>query len=87
MFDSIINHDSPFFINLLRLKANNTSESQGSYERISNFYRQIMILLEPSKSKDDKFYRRALQLFYFPGVSGINLGVSETGINAGVGPV
>ena len=46
-----------------------------------------MILLESSKSKDDKLYRRALQLFHFPGVSGINLGVSETGIDAGFGPV
>ena len=43
VFDSIINNDSPFFINLLRLKVNNTSEFQGSYERINNFYRQIMI--------------------------------------------
>ena len=83
VFDSIINNDSPFFINLLRLKVNNTSEFQGSYERINNFYRQIMILLESSKSKDDKLYRRALQLFHFPGVSGINLGVSETGIEIG----
>ena len=87
VFDSIINNDSPFFINLLRLKVNNTSEFQGSYERINNFYREIMILLESSKSKDDKLYRRALQLFHFPGVSGINLGVSETGIDAGFGPV
>lgn len=60
VFDSIINHDSPLFINLLRLKVNNISEFQGSYERINNFYRQIMILLESSKSKNDKLYRRAL---------------------------
>ena len=50
--------EGDFFINLLRLKVNNTSEFQGSYERINNFYRQIMILLESSKSKDDKLFRR-----------------------------
>lgn len=86
-FDSIINRDSPFFINLLRLKVNNTLEFQGSYERINDFYRQIMILLKNSKVKGDKLYRTALGLFHFPGVSGINLGVSETGIDAGFGPI
>ena len=46
-----------------------------------------MILLDSSKSKEDKLYRAALKLFHFPGVSGINLGVSETGIDAGFGSV
>ena len=87
VFDSIINRDSPFFINLLRLKVNKTPEFQGSYERINSFYRKIMILLDSSKSKEDKLYRAALKLFHFPGVSGINLGVSETGIDAGFGSV
>ena len=87
VFDSIINRDSPFFINLLRLKVNNTPEFQGSYEGINDFFRRIMLLLENSNSKGDKLYREALRLFNFPGVSGINLGVSETGIDAGFGPV
>ena len=87
VFDSIINRDSPFFINLLRLKVNKTPEFQGSYERINNFYRKIMVLLDSSQSKGDKLYRAALELFHFPGVSGINLGVSETGIDAGFGPI
>ncbi len=87
VFDSIINRDSPFFINLLRLKVNETPEFKGSYESINKFYRQIMILLESSNSKGDKLYRKALELFHFPGVSGINLGVSETGIDAGFGPI
>ena len=87
VFDSIINHDSPFFINLLRLKVNKTPEFQGAYERINDFYREIMILLENSNSKGDKLYRSALQHFHFPGVSGINLGVSKTGVDAGFGPL
>lgn len=86
VFDSIINRDSPFFINLLRLKESNTLEFQGSYESINDFYRKIMILLKSSKAKGDKLYRNALACFHFPGVSGINLGVSETGIDAGFGP-
>ena len=85
VFDSIINHDSPFFINLLRLKVNKTPKFQGAYERINDFYCEIMILLENSNSKGDKLYRSALQHFHFPGVSGINLGVSKTGVDAGLG--
>ena len=50
VFDSIINRDSPFFINLLRLKVNKTPEFQGSYERINSFYRKIMILLDSLES-------------------------------------
>lgn len=87
VFDSIINNDSPFFINLLRLKVNGIPEFQGAYERINDFYREIMILLENSNNKGDKLYRSALQRFHFPGVNGINLGVSENRIDAGFGPV
>lgn len=87
VFDSIINRDSPFFINLLRLKVNKTPEFQGSYEGINDFFRTIMLLLDGANSKGDKLYKKALQLFHFPGVSGINLGVSETGIDAGFGPI
>lgn len=87
VFDSIINRDSPFFINLLRLKVNKTPEFQDSYERINSFYRRIMILFHSSENKGDKLYRTALGFFHFPGVRGINLGLSETGIDAGFGPV
>ena len=87
VFDSIINRDSPFFINLLRLKVNQTQEFQGSYERINEFYRKIMVLLDASNSKQDILYRKALKLFHFPGVNGINLGVSQSGIDAGFGSI
>ena len=64
VFDSIINRDSPFFINLLRLKVNKTPEFQGSYEGINDFFRTIMLLLDGSNSKGDKLYKKALQLFF-----------------------
>lgn len=87
VFDSIINRDSPFFINLLRLRVCAVMEFQDSYERINDFYRQIMILLKGSKAKGDKLYKAVVNRFHFPGVRGINLGVSETGIDAGFGPI
>lgn len=87
VFDAIMNLDSNFFINLLRLKGATTPEFQGSYNRINNFFNEIMILLDSSEKKGDKLYRAALSKFLFSGIKGINLGFSETGIDAGFGPV
>lgn len=87
VFDSIINIDSKFFINILRLKQSEIVEFKDSYNRINEFFRTIMILLDTSNAKGDKMYRAALEKFTFPGVKGINLGVSETGMDAGFGPI
>jgi hypothetical protein len=87
VFDSIISRDSHFFINILRLKKSENIEFQESYNRVNDFFRTIMILLDNSNNKDDKLYRTALEKFDFPGVKGINLGVSETGMDAGFGPI
>lgn len=87
VFDSIINIDSKFFINILRLKQSEIVEFKGSYNRINDFFRTIMILLDTANDKGDKMYRAALEKFTFPGVKGINLGVSETGMDAGFGPI
>ena len=65
VFDSIINHDSPFFINLLRLKVNKTPEFEGAYERINDFYCEIMILLENSNSKAINYIEVHYSIFIF----------------------
>ena len=87
MFDAIINRDSHFFINILRLKKAQTAEFEGSYKRINDFFENIMLLLLNSKKKDDKLYRSALEKFHFSEVNGINLGFSESGGGAGFGKV
>lgn len=86
VFDSIMNMDSAYFINLLRLKDAKTPEFQGAYDRINHFFDQIMILLDCSKQKNDKFFCSALKLFNFHGVKSINLGVSRSGVDLGFGP-
>ena len=86
VFDSIMNKDSHFFINLLRLKKAKTPEFANAYKRINDFFGRLMLLLDGSKEKYDKLYNAALNLFDFPGVKGINLGLSETGVDAGFGP-
>ena len=87
VFDAIINSDSNFFINLLRLKNAKTPEFQKAYNRINEFFRKIMLLLDNSKQKNDKLYNSALKLFDFHGIKGINLGHSKTGIDAAFGPI
>ena len=61
VFDAIINSDSNFFINLLRLKNAKTPEFQKAYNRINEFFRKIMLLLDNSKQKNDKLYNSALK--------------------------
>lgn len=85
VFDSIINKDSHFFINLLRLKKAKTPEFLTSYKTINEYFEKIMLLLENSKQKDDKLYKAALNKFVFSEVNGINLGFSETNVGAGFG--
>lgn len=87
VFDAIINSDSNFFINLLILKKAKTPEFQKAHNRINEFFRKIMVLLDSSTQKNDKLYKVALQLFDFHGIKGINLGHSKTGIDAAFGPI
>lgn len=85
VFDAIITTDSNFFINLLRLKNTEVPQFKDSYNKINSYFDNIMMLLDASQKKGDKFYRTALKSFSFSGVNGINLGFSETGIDAGFG--
>ena len=85
VFDSIINRDSHFFINIFRLKKATTPEFLHSYERIDNFFANIMMLLDKSSDKGDKLYKTALKMFKFSEINGINLGFSESKHGAGFG--
>lgn len=85
VFDAIITSDSNFFINVLRLKNTSVPQFASSYQKINDYFAKIMVLLTASKEKTDRFYREALRCFDFSGVNGINLGFSETGVDAGFG--
>ena len=87
VFDAVINTDSHFFINILRLKQTKVPEFSHSYKRINSFFSDIMRLLCASRKKGDRFYREALAKFHFSGVNGINLGFSESGVDAGFGKI
>ncbi len=85
IFDSIINSDSKFYINIIRLKNTNCKYFTKSYQKTNNYFKNLIKVLKASENKDDKFFRTALSMFSFPGVKGINLGFSTSGKDIGFG--
>lgn len=87
IFDAFLDHDSSFFINILRLKETTTPEFLNSYNKINDYYRQIILLLDNADldTKKDLCYKKALSLFRFSEVNGINLGFSESSSGNGFG--
>jgi len=83
VFDAIITSDSNFYINILKLKDTKIKEFSNSYNRINNYFDNLLLLLK-SSNKNDVFYRRALKLFDFKGVKEINLGFSTTKRDSGL---
>ena len=88
-FDPILDEDSHFFINLQRLKRTTIPEFVDSYEKIHEFFRKIIKLLDKARSKDhtDTFYKQALRMFNFSEVNGICLGYAKGITGAGFGAV
>lgn len=58
VFDPIIDSDSPFFINLQRLKQTSVPEFIGSYKKIHDRFRQIIKILDKANTKQlsDTFF-------------------------------
>lgn len=88
VFDPIIDSDSPFFINLQRLKQTKVPEFMGSYGRIHDRFRKIIKLLDKAKTKNtsDTFYAQALRLFDFSEVNNLCLGYAVGVKGTGFGP-
>lgn len=89
VFDPILDKDSNFFINLQRLKKTEIPEFAGSYEKIHDYFRKIIKLLDKASSKDrrDIFFKQALAMFSFSEVNGICLGYAKGSNGAGFGEV
>lgn len=87
VFDAVMDSDSHYFINVIRLKDAKTPEFAESYKKINLYFREIALLLSHAKEKSlhDRFYRQALRKFAFSEVNGINLGFSETRYGAAFG--
>lgn len=50
IFDTVVNKDSSFFINILRLKDASVDEFRESYQRINNYFSDIATLLDAADS-------------------------------------
>ena len=74
VFDPVLDKDSHFFINLQRLKKATTPEFSNSYEKINEYFRKIIKLLDKATKKDesDICYRQALKMFDFSEVAEVN---------------
>lgn len=88
VFDSVLNKDSNFFINVVRLKEATTIEFIESYTKINNCFTNIAKLLKKAsiKSEKDRFYRETINKFkFFDEVNVINLGFAESKHDSGFG--
>lgn len=87
IFDALIDKDSNFFINIIRLKNSTVPEFVDAYNHLNSFFCDIATLLDAADIPEmsDKMYRSARERFVFHEVNGINLGFSESSTGAGWG--
>ena len=87
VFDALLDKDSNFFINIIRLKQSTIPEYVHAYECVNRFFSDIATLLNAADAPNlhDKMYREARKRFSFHEVNGINLGFSTTPWGAGWG--
>ena len=85
VLDSSLDEDLNLFINILRLKQSKTPEFKNSYDRINNFFKDIIVLLDAAHNNDDNFCRRAYRLFDFSEVNETNLGFAKSTSGQGFG--
>lgn len=85
VFDSLMDEDSNFFINIKRLKETKVKEFANSYHNINKYFRELAILLKASNNTQDKLYQTAVKKFNFSEVKGINLGFSRGSRGSGFG--
>ena len=87
VFDALLDKDSHFFINVIRLKKTNISEFKEAYLRMNRYFSDIATLLDAADAPvmSDTMYRAARKKFTFHEVNGINLGFSESRWGAGWG--
>ena len=89
VFDAILDKDSNFFINIIRLRESTIPEFKTAYSNVNKFFSDLATLLEAADVPDlkDKMYRSARKKCRFHEVNGINLGFASSSYGAGWGEV
>ena len=69
VFDAILDTDSKFSINIIRLRDSTVPEFIDAYNHIKRFFSEIATLLDAADrpSMEDKMYRSARKKFYLSG--------------------
>lgn len=78
-FDTILDIDSRFFINFMRLRLSKAPEMQGAYSKVLEVFDNVGILLRASKHPNDRFWREAYNLLTMSELEEICLGYSVAG--------
>ena len=87
IFDTILDIDANYFINIKRIKDTKEKEFSNSYEKIQQFFENIYKILSNTNNKNSKLYRQAIKLFDFPEINNIGLGYSKGRYGSGFGSV
>lgn len=87
VFDALLDRDSNFFINIIRLKESSIPEFIDAYHHVNQYFNNIATLLDAAETPTtkDKMYRSARAMFRFHEVNGINLGFSKSRYGSGWG--
>ncbi|MBQ1735274.1 MAG: hypothetical protein II038_10400 [Lachnospiraceae bacterium] len=87
VFDALLDKDSNFFINIIRLKESTVPEFIDAYQHVNQYFNNIATLLDAADmpTMKDKMYRSARAMFRFHEVNGINLGFSKSRYGSGWG--
>lgn len=87
VFDALLDKDSNFFINIIRLKKSTVPEFAEAYKNLNDFFSGIATLLDAADmpSMSDKMYKSARRKFSFHEVNGVNLGFASSNYGAGWG--
>lgn len=81
-YDTILDYDSLFFINFLRLKECSIPELKESYKKMHELFRNLCILLDSSNNstvRNDIFFNKALRMMDMSEFEEICLGYSKKG--------
>ncbi len=84
-FDTILDLDANYFININRIKDTKVEEFKSGYKKINDYFSGIGTILKYSKGNNDRFYKEAMKKFNFHEVNGIGLGYSKGKNGSGFG--
>ena len=79
VFDTIMDSDSLFFVNFMRLKDCAAPELSKAYNHLQSFFDKIGILLDSCDDKNHRFFKDAFKLFDMTEFEEICLGYSMKG--------